>query len=76
MISEARRRKLQAEADAHAQWASEHAAHPMDPAKAAARKPGSDYNQHHLDVDPPDGAEDRYGEILAEHLAAGGLPAS
>lgn len=72
VIREQRRRRLQAEADAHAEWEREYAGHPMDPDKAAARPDGSDYNQQHLDVDPPEGAEDRYQEIRRRHLRAAG----
>lgn len=69
MISEERRRKLDAIAAAHDEWERLYAGHRMDPAKAAARPDGSDYNLHDLDVDPPPDAEEVYHEILARHLA-------
>lgn len=71
-ISLARRQKLAAIAKAHDEWVNEHLASvssEFDP--AAYPKPGSDYNQHNLDVDASGEAED---ELAAKVEAVFGGP--
>jgi hypothetical protein len=67
-VSPERRRKLAAIADGHDEWIRAHQAHPMNPAASAERPDGSDYNQHDLDVHPPEGAEEHLHQIIARRL--------
>ncbi|MEV6798532.1 hypothetical protein AB0M91_09310 [Micromonospora rifamycinica] len=55
-----RRRRLVALGDLQREWADKHqgaAAAAFDP---SGRPAGSDYNQHHVDVDAPAAAEDEF----------------
>lgn len=78
-ISLARRQKLAAIAKAHDTWVDEHLAD-VSPEFAPADypKPGSDYNQHNLDVDASGEAEDELALMLAgvleEPMTAAGDP--
>ena len=57
--------RIAAIAQAHLRWSRE-VQRPADPGKLAAHGGGSDYSEHHLDVDPPAGTEERFHALVAE----------
>jgi predicted ABC-type ATPase len=64
-----REKKLAAIAAAHDDWAATHADDAeFDPVRAA-KKPGSDYNQHYLDVDPPPGTEEDFHRRVRQAIS-------
>lgn len=80
-----REKRLAAVAAAHDDWVEAHADDAEFNPERAKKKPGSDYNQHYLDVNPPPGAEEDFDqrvrraagpEFSLAAQAAGPVPAS
>jgi hypothetical protein len=68
-ISPERKARLAAIADAHLEW-SRAIEWPADDGKLQDHGNDSDYGQHHLDVDPPAGAEERFHSLIIQHDTA------
>jgi hypothetical protein len=65
-----REKRLAAVAAAHDDWADAHADDAEFDPERAAQKPGSDYNQHYLDVNPPPGAEEDFHRRVRQAASA------
>lgn len=61
-MNEERRRRLIALGELHDRWVADNLAAASDRFDPSSRPEGSDYNQHHVDVDAPGEALDRFDE--------------